>query len=241
MELEQNAFKENPMHEDQFGFVKGRSTEHALSATVNEIKKGLHEKEFVVVTLLDIKGAFDNIKPSAIIKAMRKQGIGQKVCNMYHHYLTNRRCSCTLSDKIVVATLIMGSPQDGLLSPSCGWNCAMNELLKRLGKTKTHCKAFADDAALIFRNVKLAQAMKDAQKAINVSVGWAKEIGVEFSVEKTVVMLFTNKRSSSYQMPKGLTIYGQEIPFSKTAKYLGVTLEDKLSWRPHIENQNQEG
>jgi hypothetical protein len=51
------------MHEDQFGFVKGRSTEHALSATVNEVEKGLQEKEFVVVTLLDIKGAFDNIKP----------------------------------------------------------------------------------------------------------------------------------------------------------------------------------
>jgi hypothetical protein len=44
MDLEQNAFKENPMHEDQFGFVKGRSTEHALSATVNEIEKGLHDK-----------------------------------------------------------------------------------------------------------------------------------------------------------------------------------------------------
>jgi hypothetical protein len=68
MDLEQNAFKDNPMHEDQFGFVKGRSTEHALSATVNKIEKGLHEKEFVVATLLDIKGAFDNIKPSAIIK-----------------------------------------------------------------------------------------------------------------------------------------------------------------------------
>jgi hypothetical protein len=44
MDLDQNAFKENPLHEDQFGFVKGRSTEHALSATVNEIEKGLHEK-----------------------------------------------------------------------------------------------------------------------------------------------------------------------------------------------------
>jgi hypothetical protein len=214
MELEQNAFKDIPMHEDQFGFVKGRSTEHALLATVNEIEKGLHEKEFVVVTLLDIKGAFDNIKPSAIIKAMKKQGVRQKVCNMYHQYLTYRRCSCTLSDKIVVATLIMGSPQGGLLSPFCGWNCAMNELQKRLRMTKSHCKAFADDAALISRNTKLAQAMKDAQKAINVSVGWAKEMGVEFSVEKTVVMLFTNKRSSSYQMPKGLEIYGQEMPFS---------------------------
>jgi hypothetical protein len=56
------------LHEDQFGFVKGRSTEHALSATVNEI-----EKEFVVATLLDIKGALDNIKPSAIIKAMKNK------------------------------------------------------------------------------------------------------------------------------------------------------------------------
>jgi hypothetical protein len=32
------------------------------------------------------------------------------------------------------------------------------------------------------------QAMKDAQKAINVAVELAKEMGVEFSVEKTVVM-----------------------------------------------------
>jgi hypothetical protein len=194
MDLEQNAFKDNPMHEDQFGFVKGRSTEHALSATVNKIEKGLHEKEFVVATLLDIKDAFDNIKPSAIIKAMRKQGVRQKVCNMYHQYLTNRRCSCTLSDKIVVAILIMGSPKGGLLSPSCGWNRAMNEFLKRLRMTKTHWKAFTDDGALILRNMKLAQAMIDAQKAINVAVEWAKEMGVEFSVEKTVVMLIGRNR-----------------------------------------------
>jgi hypothetical protein len=134
------------MHEDQFGFVKGRSTEHALSATINEIEKGLHNKELVITTLLDIKGAFDHIKPPAIIKAMRKQGVRQNVCNMYKQYLTNMRYLCTLSDK--------------------AWNCAMNELLKRLRKTKTHCKAFADDGALITCNKKLSEAMKDAQKAL---------------------------------------------------------------------------
>jgi hypothetical protein len=83
-----------------------------------------------------------------------------------------------LSDKIVVATLIMGSSQGGLLSPSCGRNCAMNKLLKRLRMTKTHCKAFADYGALISSNKKLAEARKDAQKAINVAVEWAKEMGV---------------------------------------------------------------
>jgi hypothetical protein len=54
----------------------------------------------------------------------------------------------------------------------------MNELLTRLKKTKTHCKAFADDGALITCNQKLSEAMKDAQKAINVAVEWAKEMGV---------------------------------------------------------------
>jgi hypothetical protein len=93
MDPDKNAFKNNPMYEDQFGFMKGISTEHALSATVNEIEKGFHKKEFVVVTLLDIKGAFDNIKTSDIIKAMRKQGVRHKVCKWYKHYLTNQRCS----------------------------------------------------------------------------------------------------------------------------------------------------
>jgi hypothetical protein len=115
---------------------------------------------------------------------MRKQGVRQNVCNMYKQYLTNRRCLCTLSEKTIVAILILGSPQGGILSPSCGWNCAMNELLKRLRKTKTHCKAFADDGALITCNKKLSEAMKDAQNAINVAVEWAKEMGVEFRMEK---------------------------------------------------------
>jgi hypothetical protein len=217
------------MQEEQFGFMKGKSTEHALSATVNEIEKGFHKQEFVVVSLLDIKGAFDNIKPSAIINAMRKQGVRHKVCEWNKQYLTNRRCSCTLSDKVLVAVLIMGSPQGGLLSPTCGWNCAMNGLLEQLKQTKTHCKAFADDGALITRGNTIKEVVIDTQKAINVAVKLAREMGVKFSAEKTVVMLFTTKRPPSYQMPAGVKLYGQSISFSTTAKYLGVTLDDKLS------------
>jgi hypothetical protein len=54
----------------------------------------------------------------------------------------------------------------------------MKKLLKRLKKTKTYCKAFGNDGALITCNQKLSEAMKDDQKAINVAVEWAKEMSV---------------------------------------------------------------
>jgi hypothetical protein len=54
----------------------------------------------------------------------------------------------------------------------------MNGLLEQLRKTKTHCKILADDGALITRGNKLKDVMIDAQKAINVAVEWAREMGV---------------------------------------------------------------
>ena len=44
-------------------------------------------------------------------------------------------------------------------------------------------------------------------------------------------MIFTNKENNSYQIPtEGLTIGGQAIELSEQAKYIGVTLDNKLKW-----------
>jgi hypothetical protein len=87
------------------------------------------------------------------------------------------------------------------LCPTCGWNCAMNELLERLEKSPAKCKAFADDLAMIVRGKNLKKVLQQAQKAMNIAADWASSIGVEFSTTKTMAMLFTRKRKKSYQSP----------------------------------------
>ena len=63
--------------------------------------------------------------------------------------------------------------------------------------------------------------------------------GLTFNASKTVVLLFTKSSLTrkKYIDKKLIKMDGQEIPFSETVKYLGVTLDNKLTWKTHIEEK----
>jgi len=52
--------------EAQHGYTKGKSTESALHLVVSSIEKSLSIKEYTLIALLDIEGAFNNVLPIAI-------------------------------------------------------------------------------------------------------------------------------------------------------------------------------
>ena len=54
------------IHKNQHGFQRGKSTDSAISKTVNSIEKGLDNKEYCIGIFLDIQGAFDTICPQYI-------------------------------------------------------------------------------------------------------------------------------------------------------------------------------
>jgi len=60
---------------------------------------------------LDIHGAFDIVKPSSIVDAMRNKGFPNKIIGWYEHYLKN--CSVEFNHKGVsqIRRLQLGTPQ----------------------------------------------------------------------------------------------------------------------------------
>ena len=231
---DETAFKENPLHRRQYAFRKGYSTERAMSNALNIIEKGFFNAQYTVGVFLDIKGAFDNISTKAIVKALEKKGVDKDIIKWYNQYLNNRVCSAELGDTKRKVKLTRGAPQGGVASPVMAWNCAFDLLLESFDGLSTKIIGYADDALQLSTSLCLDTALMRAQQAIRLAEKWARKVGVQFSPEKTAVIIFTKKRGKPN---KKLKLYGKEVDYVKSTKYLGVIFDEKLTFKEHLEDK----
>ena len=256
--IDETALTQVPLHPNQYAYRKNRSTENALTAVVNEIEKSLYRKKFVITIDLDIKGAFDNVSTEAVLSALERRKVDPIVVAWYGDYLRNRTCEATLGSSTVMAKLNKGGPQGGVATPTFTWNVPYDDLLRSYDGTAVKSFGFADDTKLIIPGVDIVHALETAQWALEVAEKWATKIGVAFSPEKTVAMFFNRgnlkKRKKglmhdftspaesganiSYLRPsEKLIMNGKALEWSRECKYLGITIDDQLSFRQHISNK----
>ena len=78
--------------------------------------------------------------------------------------------------------------------------------------------------------------LKDVVSHINVEIGkvycWVKANKLSLNIDKTNFMLFTPKHFSCNM--DGLLINGNQIKEVNETKFLGVIIDNKLTWCPHI-------
>ena len=221
-------------HDRQYAFRKNRSTENALSNSINSIERHMENGEFCIAIYLDIKGAFDNVTTDAIVRAMSKKKLDYEIINWYEDYLRHRTCESTLGGSKVRVQLTRGSPQGGCASPEFGWLCPYDELLTSYDGSSIEKFGFADDTKLLAPALEFDDAFKNAQWALDNATKWAERIGVKFSPEKTSVMVFTK---SNFTPNRQLSLYGTPIKWSTETNYLGITIDHKLNFNLHLERK----
>ena len=87
------ALEDKPLHTKQHGFQKGKSTETAISNTVNTIEKYIYNGEHCMGVFLDIQAAFDSITPEHIRRALIKHGCHPDMVEWYYELLKHRNLS----------------------------------------------------------------------------------------------------------------------------------------------------
>jgi ribonuclease HI len=233
--MEADLNMEKVLHKNQFGFRKGLSTEAALHSIVNKIENQILKGEYAMGTFLDIEGAFDNVSFKAISRALEKYCPSTSVNNWINTLIKSRSTTVELNGEKRTVISMRGTPQGGILSPLL-WNLVMNNLFS-FTRDKIPCdlQGFADDLLLMARGTD-ADTLRDVtQRSIYAIEEWCRENELSLSHEKTHIIMFTRKQK--WKLARPIKVNGKTVELRETTKFLGVTLDQKLTWTPHIVKQ----
>ena len=129
-----------------------------------------------------------------------------------------------------------GCPQGGIISPFL-WNLVVDDLLKFSAKEiPGYLQAFADDLVTLAEGSDTGVIWQRTQKTINTIKKWCDTKGLNISALKTKIVTFTWNRNWTM---RPISVGGNTITLSKTVKFLGVTLDNKLNYNTHIDKVTQ--
>ena len=225
---------QHPIHPRQHGFRNDRSTETALSNVVNYIEKYINNGEHVLAVFLDIQAAFDTISTAKIYEALIKHDVDTDLAKWYYNYISHRNMYTTINGITQAITTTTGFPQGGVCSAKF-WIIAFNEAIEILNQRGVYGIGFADDCAALLGGNNLHQQMSRIQKVVFDIEEWGRQNGLVFNALKTEVIIFTRARLKDNEYPNRLIMGTNRIEFGNSVKYLGVLLDNKLSWAINLD------
>ena len=100
-----------------------------------------------MVAFLDIKGAFNNIQPHAILKELDHIGVHPLLKSVIDQLLKCRIIKTTLGSQTIQRSVARSTSQGGVLSSHL-WNIAISPLLLKLTNEGCRVSAYVDDVAI---------------------------------------------------------------------------------------------
>ncbi|GBM93759.1 Putative protein in type-1 retrotransposable element R1DM [Araneus ventricosus] len=231
--LDQN----NIIHDNQYGFLEGRSCDLAISKIVETIKTRIPNEHLALVSL-DIKSAFDNMNWPVLFNMFNDFNLPLFYKNFIYYYLKDRHVYYVNEVFETSRQCYRGCPQGSVIAPII-WNIYINAVLK-LNDGELYVQAFADDLALIIggsrvletnTNLALANIARSLDSLkLNLSVQKCQAV-----VYRSIASQKLSKRNSTILNRKPtFKIYNTSIRVTDSLTILGIVIDNKLTWSEHI-------
>ena len=150
----------------------------------------------------------------------------------FRSYLTGRtQFVCIDKKNSENEKIVFGVPQGSVLGPIL-FLLYINDLRNAILHSRVY--SFADDTALFYTNKKIKHIRKKLNKDLKSLLTWLRANKIALNASKTEIILFKSpKRKVNNTMKIKLGKF--KLKFTSHVKYLGITLDEKLSWGNYLE------
>ena len=196
----------------------------------HDIKRAFNNKEVVIGVFLDIEKAYDSLWKEGLLVKIHDLGVKGRMFNWISDFLKERTIQVRVGGICSKVVLIEnGTPQGSVISPVL-FNIMINDIFSNIGEG-FGLSLFADDGAIWKRGRNMDFIVRQVQKALQSVEEWGMSWGFKISALKSKYMVFGFKR----KLPNTeLKIYGSPLEKVKVFKFLGVWLEERMTWAVHI-------
>ena len=213
----------------QYGFMPGRSTQLAVFDIIKDMFEARNSKLNTGLLFLDVRKAFDSLHHNMLLTKIKRLGASGHMLNWFSSYLdrTQRvRHNGNISSECVFTC---GIPQGSCLGPTL-FIFYINDIFTNIGED-VKVMMFADDCVLYKSDANCDHILSCLQHSLDNYVKWGKENNMYLNANKSKTMLINPTNGNDLYRP--LLTDGKHIGFVNTFNYLGVLLDDHLTFQPY--------
>ena len=226
-----NKFK--LLAEQQYGFRKQHSTEYAAVKLIDHVSREMEAGKIPANVYIDLSKAFDTLTFDILLYKLKYYGVTDTALDLMKSYLTNRKQYVVFDGCQSEHTEIYtGVPQGSILGPL--FFCIyINDLITV--SDRLNFLMYADDTTIYFNLEDFSNIFKetDNNNELEKVNTWLKLNKLSLNTQKTKLMLFHRKQKHIDEV--SVIINGTKIERVVSFNFLGIMLDENLSWKSHIE------
>ena len=221
----------------QSGFRKNHSCQTALIRLCDSWYRSINNSEIVGTVFLDLRKAFDLVNHEILLSKLHIYFKDTNTNNLLNSYISNRtqfvhNNGVSSSQQSITS----GVPQGSILGPLL-FCLYINDLPLCLKGLNVTCDIFADDNSLHTHDRKLEVVNANLQEGLLRIDNWCKRNKMMLNPDKTKSMVITTRQKHQLKpLILDLRLNDKKIEQVESHKVLGVTIDMKLTWEPHINN-----
>ena len=214
----------------QCGFRKCHSTQ--FTALSDSVRRAMDQGLLTGAVFIDLQKAFDTVNHQILLNKLEQFGISNMELSWFKSYLQDRYQVVHIENELSEPCLLSpGVPQGSILGPLL-FVLLMNDLPGVLTTCST--LLYADDTVIFYSGKDLLDIQLTLERNLTQVNSWLKDNSLFLHKDKTQSMLFGTEPRLRSADSFTVNFNGENIERVSEYKYLGLVMDETLSWNSHV-------